>query len=69
MKNWISTRYKDRKISLNEIRRQVIEAQKAIEPNVLEKLIQTMPQRCQDVIDANGMHTKWQKRDKGDSDD
>ena len=59
MKDWISTRWKDRRVSLDEIRRQVLVAWEAIESDILEDLIQTMPQRCQDVIAANGMYTKW----------
>jgi hypothetical protein len=55
----LSARWKDRKASLDEIRRQVVEVWEAIEPQVLEDLLQTMPQRCRDVIAANGMHTKW----------
>jgi transposase len=59
MKDWISARYIDRKASLDEIRKQVTEAWEAIEPQILEELIQSMPQRCKDVIAANGMHTQW----------
>jgi hypothetical protein len=44
---------------MDELRRQVKEAWEAIESQTLEDLLSTMPQRCQDVIDANGMHTKW----------
>ena len=59
MKDRISTRYRDRKANLEEIRRQVWEAWNAIGEETLEDLITTMPQRCQDVIAANGMYTKW----------
>ena len=59
MKDWISATYIDRNVPLDEIRRQVKEAWEAIGEETLEELLQTMPQRCQAVIDANGMHTKW----------
>lgn len=47
------------KPSRTQLRQWTREAWDAVEEEYLEDLLQSMPQRCRDVIDANGMHTKW----------
>lgn len=61
MKDWLQKRYGDStaSISYKELRRRVLEAWDAIGEDTLEELVKTMPQRCQDVINAQGGHTKW----------
>jgi hypothetical protein len=59
MKDWIAIHYPERKATYDQLRQQVIEAWNAIGSEVLRDLVQSMRQRCQDVIDANGGHTKW----------
>ena len=59
MKDWLQLHYPARKASYDQLRAQVYEAWLAIPPERLQELVQMMKQRCQDVIDANGMHTKW----------
>ena len=60
MKNWINTHYpNNHKTSYDTLRKQVREAWDAIREDTLEELIDTMQERCQDVIDAEGGHTKW----------
>jgi transposase len=59
MKDWIEENYEDRQYSYNQLREIVKRAWEVVTPERLLDLLQTMPQRCQDVIDARGMHTKW----------
>ena len=58
MKDWLARNYPDNKASYKQLRQQVNEAWDAIGRDLLAQLIDTMPRRCQAVIDANGMHTK-----------
>ena len=59
LKDWLGQRYPDHKCSYEELRRRVQEAWEAIEEGLLQEIMDTMHQRCQDVIEANGMYTKW----------
>ena len=59
MKDWLACNYPSKKATYDQLRKQVQEAWDTIGQDLLEELVQSMPQRCQDVIDANGMHTKW----------
>ena len=59
MKDWLQIHYPEYKCSYEELRRRVQEAWDAIGEDLLEELVDTMPERCQDVINANGMYTKW----------
>jgi hypothetical protein len=60
MKDWIEDNYLDKRFTYPVLRQIVIEAwDKAITAEVLWELLQTMHQRCQDVIDADGGPTKW----------
>ena len=60
MKDWIATNYimEDLKV-YSTLRKAVTEAWAAIGKDLLDHLIALMPQRCQAVIDANGMQTKY----------
>ena len=51
--------YPNRNASYDQLRDHVNEAWEAIGAETLSDLIATMPQRCQDVIDADGGPTKW----------
>ena len=59
MKDWLATHYPSRNASYDQLRDHVNEAWEAIGAETLRDLIATMPQRCQDVIDADGGPTKW----------
>lgn len=62
--NWMKDHIEDahglvEKPSYPQLRRWVQEAWDALPEEYLEELICSMPARCQAVIDANGMHTKY----------
>jgi len=59
MKDWLSRKYVQPTTSYDQLRQRVNEAWEAIGQDLLQQLVEEMPQRCQDVIDANGLHTKW----------
>ena len=60
MKDWIGIHYPGKFASYDNLRKQVNEAWEAVvTPELLKGLVETMRQRCQDVIDANGGPTKW----------
>jgi transposase len=59
MKDWIALHYPEKTTSYQQLRRQVMEAWNAIGRDLLRNLVATMPQRCRDVIEADGKHTKW----------
>ena len=60
MKDWIGVHYPSKFASYDALRKQVNEAwENVVTPELLQELVDTMRQRCQDVIDANGGHTKW----------
>ena len=60
MKDWIGLHYLSKFASYDQLRQQVNEAWNVVvTPELLQDLISTMHQRCQDVIDAEGGHTKW----------
>lgn len=59
MKDYIEINYPEEDCSYEELRRQVYEAWHSITEEQLRELIQTMPQRCRDVIAAEGGPTKW----------
>jgi len=62
MKDYIQEQYPQYergRMSYNMLRKAVKEAWDSISVEQLKELIDSMHQRCQDVIDAEGMHTKW----------
>lgn len=60
MKDYIEDKWGDvEKVSYDELRRQVNEAWEKLPIDFLQELLASMPKRCQDVIDAEGRHTKW----------
>lgn len=59
MKDYIQHRYGHLNPSYDQLRGIVKEAWDAITPQQLHDLLDTMQQRCQDVIDAEGGPTKW----------
>lgn len=60
MKDYIEDRYGHiEKPSYNQLRQWVREAWEQIDENLIEDLLASMPERCKDVIAAEGRHTKW----------
>ena len=60
MKDWLMYNYaEEKKTSYDELRKRVIAAWEAIGAEVFDELVSTMPQRCQDIIDAQGGNTEW----------
>jgi transposase len=59
MKDWLQLHYPGQTCSYPQLRRQVNEAWDAIGEDLLNDLIESMPARCQAVIDAAGGHTKF----------
>jgi transposase len=63
MKNWIEKHHPDqpagRQRTYDQLRAIVQEAWDSITPEYLDWLIDSMGQRCKDVIKAEGYHTKW----------
>src|SRR5436190_12553110 len=59
MKDYIEAHYPEEDCTYDQLRQVVKEAWDSITAEQLRELIDNMRQRCQDVIDANGGHTKW----------
>jgi len=59
MKNWIQEHYPGDKLGYKVLKEAVQQAWEAIEWQQLEDLLVTMPRRCEAVIAANGMYTKF----------
>ena len=60
MKDWIEDKYSHiDNPTYDNLRIWVKEAWDQLPEEYLEKLWAEMPDRCQAVIDANGMHTKY----------
>ena len=58
MKNWIDLRYVDLdKLNYNQLREAVRAAWDAVPDGFLDEQMRLMPERCEAVIRANGMHT------------
>jgi len=60
MKDYLSDLYGDeKKPSYDKLREWVKEAWEVVPDEVFVGLLSTMKERCEDVIAANGIHTKW----------
>lgn len=59
MKDWIQEHYSGDKLDYRVLKEAVQQAREAIEWQQLEDLLVTMPRRCEAVIAANGMYTKF----------
>lgn len=60
MKQYLEENYPDKEYSYPQLQKMVKEAwEEVITEEKLLTLIASMHFRCQDVIHANGMHTKW----------
>ena len=59
MKNYIENKWGDIQLSYDVLREAVTEAWHSITVEQLESLVDTMQQRCQDVINAQGGYTVW----------
>ena len=60
MKDWLDDHFShEDKVPYNVLRARVQEAWDVISEDMLEELMNTMPARCQAVIDAQGGHTRW----------
>jgi transposase len=53
MKDYIEQRF-PRKMSYNKLRLAIREAWEAVDQKSLDELLDTMPQRCKDCLDADG---------------
>lgn len=60
MKDWIEEQYPDDKgLSYDRLREVVRASWDAVPEDFLKELVESMPARCQAVIDAEGGHTKY----------
>jgi transposase len=59
MKDWIQERYDDTLRGSDALREAIIAAWNAVTEAYLNELLESMPARCQAVIDANGLHTRY----------
>ena len=59
MKDYIERVYGDVQLSYDRLREAVREAWDSITEQQLKELLETMRERCQDVINAQGGYTKW----------
>jgi hypothetical protein len=59
MKDWIQERYDDDLRSYDALRAAINAAWEAVEEDFLLQLLETMPARCQAVIEANGLYTRY----------
>lgn len=59
MKEWIWNHYPKDSMAYDELRKAVEEAWDAVPEDWLIELVRGMKERCQAVIDANGMYTKY----------
>ena len=59
MKDYLEIHYPEPDCSYDQLRAHVKEAWDAITSDQLLDLLKTMSQRCEDVIAAEGGHTKW----------
>jgi hypothetical protein len=59
MKDWIQEHYDDNLRAYDALREAIVAAWNAVPETYLLKLLESMPARCQAVVDANGMHTRY----------
>lgn len=59
MKDYIEKKFGDVQLSYDRLRAAVQEAWDELPREKLIELVQSMKQRCEDVIAAEGGHTKW----------
>ena len=59
MKDWIQEHYDDHLRGYDELREVITAAWNAVPTEYLLELLESMSTRCQTVIDANGMHTRY----------
>ena len=59
MKNWIEARWGTARVGLEDIRYRVLAAWQALPSDHLQRLIESMPRRLQQVIDRNGGETTY----------
>ena len=59
MKDWLGARYPEQRVSYDVLREHVQETWNAIDENLLEELLESMPDRCEAVIAEEGKYTKY----------
>jgi hypothetical protein len=59
MKDWIQERFDDKLHGYDALRAAIVAAWEAVDERYLTELLESMPQRCQAVIDANGSYTRY----------
>jgi hypothetical protein len=59
MKDWTQDNYLNNKLNYKVLRQAVIETWKAVGEREFKDLLASITKRCQVVIAANGLHTKF----------
>jgi hypothetical protein len=60
MKDWIENHYTEEQLMKEDLLRKAVQdAWDAVPSSYLQQLLESMPARCQAVIDANGRHTRY----------
>lgn len=59
MKDWIEEQYGEKKLTYDQLRKAVTDAQNAVPNDFLDQLIDSMPDRCKAVIKADGKYTRY----------
>ena len=59
IKDWIQEHYDDHLRGYDELQEVITAAWNAVPTEYLLELLESMSVRCQAVIDANGMHTRY----------
>jgi transposase len=59
VKNWINEKWPQARNGGYLLMEQIEEAWRAVPASLLRKLLESMPERCRQVIEANGLHTKY----------
>ena len=61
MKDWMQDQYGEEKMNYDRLREMVLEVWNAVSNDYIDYLIAQMKDRCQAVIDAKGLYTKYWK--------
>jgi hypothetical protein len=59
IKDWIQEHYDDNLRAYNTLQETIVAAWNAVSKTYLLELLKSIPARCQAVVDANRMHTRY----------
>jgi hypothetical protein len=59
MKDWIQEHYDDNLRAYDALQEAIVAAWNAVPETYLLELLESMPARCQAVVDVDGMHTRY----------